>query len=327
LAILAALLVSISACGPSEPAVISESASHQGRENENGLPLFAAVLLGPGEKPKLVATTSIVADVVRNIGGDQIDLITLMPLGADPHTFEPTPRDVSAVSDAHALFANGAGLEAFLEPLLESADAQDKIVEVSRSIGLLEFGGERRPQNEHDHDSGDPHTWTNPKNVLVWVDNIKRALIALDPSNAGIYEANAEAYTAELVELDGWIREQVGQIPTEKRQLVTDHQFFAYFADAYGFTQVGAIVPAYSTVAEPSARELAELEDAIKELGAKAVFVGKTVNPSLGQRVAEDTGTRLVFLHTGSLTEPGGDADSYLVYMRRNVQAIVDALK
>ena len=135
------------------------------------------------------------------------------------------------------------------------------------------------------------------------------------------------AYRQELIDLDQWILEQVAQIPEANRELVTDHQLFIYFANRYGFEQIGAIVPGYSTLSEPSAQELAQLEDAIRELGVRAIFVGNTVNPALAQRVANDTGTKLVFLYTGSLTEATGPAPTYLDYMRFNVQAIVEALK
>ena len=127
--------------------------------------------------------------------------------------------------------------------------------------------------------------------------------------------------------MDAWIREQVAQIPPQNRKLVTDHLLFGYFAERYGFEQVGAIIPAYSTAAQPTAQEVAEIENAIRTLGVKAVFVGKTVNPALAQRVAEDTGIRLVGLYHGSLSEPGGEAATYLDYLRYNVTQIVNALK
>jgi len=318
--ILAALLFAVTSCNsPSATATLSQA------EHEHEMPELSPVSLGAGEKVDVVATTTIVADVVLNVGGDRIALTQLIPLGTDPHAFEPTPQDIAAVSRAHVVFANGAGLEEFLKPLLESAGAHDKTVEVSHGIALLEFGEEH--EDEHEHTGGDPHTWTDPHNVAVWVHNIEYTLSALDPANAEFYATNAEAYEEKLVELDGWVREQVAQIPEANRKIVTDHQLFGYLAHTYGFTQVGAIVPGYSTMAEPSAKELAALEDAIQALGVKAIFVGNTVNPNLAQRVAKDTGTQLVTLYTGSLTEKGGQAGTYLDYMRFNVNAIVQALK
>jgi len=127
--------------------------------------------------------------------------------------------------------------------------------------------------------------------------------------------------------MDAGIRQQVAQIPPENRKLVTDHQVFGYFAERDGFEQIGAIIPGYSTAAQPTAQEAAAIEDAIRGLGVKAVFVGKTVNPTLAQRVAEDTGIRLVGLYHGSLSEPGGEAGTYLDYLRYNVTQMVNALK
>jgi len=151
-------------------------------------------------------------------------------------------------------------------------------------------------------------------------------LSEIDPQNGDTYKANAQKYRDELVELDNWVLEETASVPEDNRKIVTDHLVFAYFCNAYDFQQVGAIIPGFSTVAEPSARELAQLESAINDLGVNAIFVGNTVNPGLAQRVAEDTGVQLVLLYTGSLSEPGGPADSYLKYMRYNTRAIVDAL-
>jgi len=162
--------------------------------------------------------------------------------------------------------------------------------------------------------------------VEGWVGTIEQTLRQADPANADTYTANASAYREELHELDAWIMEQVAQVPEAQRNLVTDHTAFGYFAHRYGFEQVGAVVPGYSTMAEPSAQELANLEDAINEYQVPAIFVGTTVNPALSERVAEDTGTQLVPLYTGSLSEAGGEADTYLKLMRYNTQAIVAAL-
>lgn len=286
---------------------------------------------GRGDKLRVVATTTIVGDVVAQVGGDAIDLTVLLPVGADPHVFDPSPQDMAKVADAGVIFANGAGLEAFLERLLENAGGNAEVVEVSEGIAFIEAAhheGEAEPAgDEHHHEGVDPHTWTDPNNVLRWVDNIEAALVLHDSAHAAAYKANADAYRAQLRELDAWVRVQVAAIPAENRKLVTDHATFAYFAQRYGFELVGAVVPGYSTAAQPSARDLADLEDRIRSYGVKAVFVGSTVNPALAQRVAEDTGIKLAFLYTGSLTAPGGEADSYLSYVKYNVGAIVEGLR
>lgn len=273
---------------------------------------------------RVVATTSIVGDVVSQVGGEFIDLALLLPLGSDPHSFDPAPQDMGMISNAALIFANGAGLEVFLDPLLQNAGASGRVVRVSDGITLLEGSDEH---GDGGHSGGDPHVWTDPNNVLVWTEVIAAALSELDPEHAGAYQENASRYQASLEDLDGWIRTQVSQIPEADRLLVTDHTVFTYFAARYGFEQVGAIVPGYSSMAEPSAQELARLEDAIKALAVKAIFVGDTVNPALSERVAADTGSSLVFIYTGSLSGPDGEAASYLDYMRYNVTAIVEALR
>jgi ABC-type Zn uptake system ZnuABC Zn-binding protein ZnuA len=292
----------------------------------------------PGnQKIKVVATTTIVGDVVAQVGGDAILLSVLLPVGSDPHTFDPTPQDVVTVAEADIVFANGVGLEAFLDPLLESAGATDRVVSVSEGIELIHPSEEHEHESaaeEHEHESAaeeqdgaDPHVWTDPNNITVWVQNIQTELIELDPAKADIYQANADQYERKLQELDSWVRGQVAQIPEANRKFVTDHTLFSYFSAEYGIKQIGAIITGYSTMAEPSAQELAQLEDAIQNLKVSTIFVGNTINPSLAERVSEDTNTQLVFIYTGSLSDNGGPADSYLDYIRYNVSTIVDALK
>ncbi len=179
----------------------------------------------------------------------------------------------------------------------------------------------------HEYEGADPHVWTDPNNVKVWVRNIESALSKADPDNAGLYTSNSDAYKSELEKLEAWIRSRVAAIPPEKRLIVTDHALLGYFAEQYGFRQVGAIVPAYSSLAEPTAQELARIEDSIASLDVRAVFVGKTVNPALAERLSHDTGVQLVFFYTGSLSEPSSEAGTYLDYMRYNTRAIVDALR
>ena len=301
------------------------------------------------KKLQVVATTTIVGDVVSQVGGELIELSVLLPVGTDPHGFDATPQDVAKLVESDIVFANGAGLEDFLESMIESAGAEDKVIYVSDGIKLIsgehhdeDEGEEHHDEDEgeehHDEDEGeehhdhghagnDPHTWFSPSNVMVWAHNISEALGKVDSGNSQTYIANEENYREELTELDAWIREQVAQIPEMNRNLVTDHSVFAYYGQEYGFTQVGALIPGYSTLAEPTAKELAQVEDAIEQLNVKAVFVGYTFNPALAERVTSDTGTQLVFVYTGSLSEPEGEASTYLNYMRYNTTAFVNALK
>lgn len=295
---------------------------------------------------KAVATTTLVGDVVKQVAGDSVELTILLPVGADPHGFDPSPADVAAVTDADVVFVNGLGLESFVEPMLVNAGGNARVVTVSDGIQTLAaphgHGDEEEHSHDddinaehedatqadtHDHEDADPHVWSDPINVTIWAQNIARSLSDLDPAGADTYRVNALSYQQALAELDTWITEQVARIPKQRRKLVTDHAVWGYFAQRYGFDQVGTIIPGYSTLSEPSAEELARLEDAVGELDVPAIFVGKTINPSLAERVAQDTGTRLFFVYTGSLSDPNGDAATYLDYMRANVNAIVEGLK
>jgi ABC-type Zn uptake system ZnuABC Zn-binding protein ZnuA len=281
----------------------------------------------PDGRLQVVATTSIVGDVVGNIGGELIELTVLVLPGGDPHTFEPRPQDIAAVSDAQVVFASGLGLEEALKGVLE-ANVKGTLVEVSDGLAVIPL----QDKDEHEgaqpeHGTGDPHTWMDPNNVIIWAGNIATALAEADPTNRATYQTNAESYIAELRELDAWIRQQVEQVPPKQRKLVSDHAVLGYFAAEYGFEQVGLVIPALSSSAAPSAQELAALVDAIRAQDVQAILVGTTVNPALSEQVANDTGAELVFIYTGSLSQPGGEASSYIQLMRYNVQTIVDTLK
>lgn len=280
-----------------------------------------------GRRLQVVATTPIVGDVVREIGGEAIDLVVLLQPGMDPHTFEPSPQDAARVARAAVIFAVGAGLEAFLEPLLRQAGGRARRVDLAEGIPLRPFEAGVEEEEHEAHGPMDPHVWLDPGNVITWTFTIERTLGELDPGHADLFRRNAEAYRAELKALDEWIQAQVASIPPERRLLVTEHQVFGYFAHRYGFTQAGVILPGVTTVAQPSAQEIARLEETIRAKGIRAIFVSSTVDPALARRIAEDTGARLVRLYVDSLSEPGGEADSYLKMMRYNVQAIVEALR
>lgn len=271
-------------------------------------------------KLKILATTSIVGDVVSQVGGNLIDLSLLMPVGTDPHDFQPRPQDAAAIIDAQIIFTNGAGLEAYLQPLLDSTGTAGKLVEVSAGITLLSLQGNSQL-------ALDPHTWMDPNNVILWTENISSALSAVDPSNAGKYKTNAEAYDTSLRNLDGWIHDEVAQIPLQNRLLVVDHAVLDYFAVRYGFLQEGTITGSFSSEAAPSAQELAALEDKIQQSGVKAIFVSEAVNQVLADQIAADTGIKAVWIYHATLSVPGGPAASYLEFMRYNVKAIVEALK
>jgi len=266
----------------------------------------------------VVASTQIVGDVVSSISGEQVDVTFLIPSGTDPHAYEPTPQDAVRLTEADLIFVNGFGLEQTLQHLL--VDQQAKVVNTSEGISPLTLV-------EEGESGSDPHVWMNPVNVEIWADNIAQALTEADPANAQIYRENSEAYKSEIELLDSWVADQVSQIPEENRKLVTDHESFGYFADHYGFEIVGAIIPSYSTLSEPSAGELAQLEAAINQFGVKAIFVGVSLNPTLADRIAQDTGVQLVSIYTESLSDKDGSAHTYLEMIHFDVESIVAALK
>lgn len=307
------------------------------------------VSLDDGRKLAVVATTTIAADVVSNVGGELIELTGLFPLGSDPHTYEATPSDYQTMANADVILINGLGLEEFLDPTFEQIAEDTPIISLSDGIELLEFGQqshEHDADHEHeedeldmeeaDHDDADtghsqtqgydPHVWFDPNNIVQWVENTVETFSALDPENAAAYRENGNAYIEQLQELDEWIRQETERISSKERELVTDHMAFSYFAARYDFDMIGAVIPAYSTSAQPSAQELAELIDTIQELDVQAIFVGTSANPSLSEQAADETGVKLLPLYTGSLSGSEGPASTYIDLMHYNVDAVVSGL-
>jgi zinc/manganese transport system substrate-binding protein/manganese/iron transport system substrate-binding protein len=274
----------------------------------------------------VVATTNLVADVAAQVAGDHAEVTTLLPVGADPHAFAATPQDLRTLNQADVIFINGLGLEEALLPVLENLDSGASVVSVNAGVTPLALG-EDQTGGEHHHEGIDPHTWFDVASVATWTDNVRQVLSTLDPANADAYAANAAAYAETLATLDEELRATVATLPREQRKLVTDHDEFGYFARAYDFDVIGAVIPALSTLAEPSAQELAALQEQIQAEGVPAIFVGTTINPDLEQQLAQDLGVELVTLYTASLSEPDGPAPSYVGLMRNTVRTIVTSLR
>jgi ABC-type Zn uptake system ZnuABC Zn-binding protein ZnuA len=273
-----------------------------------------------GRHLQVVASTSIIADVVDNIGGDNLELAVLIPRGTDPHAYQPTPGDLQALYGADLILLNGFNLEADLVDVL--SPVSEGVPVISLSDGL-----QARALNEGVYDKGiDPHVWFDPVLVSHWVDRIEQSLSRLDPAYAEEFKASASRYHDELSNLDQWIDEQVISIPAGQRKLVLDHLLLGYFADRYGFEMISALVPAFSSAAEASPRELAVLTEVILAEGVPAIFVGVDTNPNLAEQIAGDLGIEVIELYTGSLGPLGGPADSYLEMMQYNVLAIKQAL-
>ena len=287
-----------------------------------------------GGKTRVVVTTTFIGDVVANIAGDNVEITRLLAVGQNPHSYQPSPMDMVAVTEADLILVNGFGLEEFLEDLLSGSDTKAKVIVVSEGISPLMM--EQHPdEGNADHSDDDPmeavmgqdpHVWFDPNNILIWAQNITQLLAKEDPANESLYQTNFDKYQQQLLILDSWIREQISKIPEDQKELVTDHTNLGYFAHEYGLVQIGAVIPALTTEAETSGMELAELIDSIREYQAGAIFVGVDFDPSLAQRVADETGVQLVPLYFGSLSD-GGPAGTYLSFMRYNVSAIVEALQ
>lgn len=263
-----------------------------------------------------VATTPIVADVVRAIADDVVPVVALVPPDTDPHSFELSPQDLQLLISAPVVFINGAGLEKDLEQLLSLPEIQPKVVDLSLGLPLRKRGQE-----------WDPHVWLDPTLVFSWTEKIVSALSTIVPESADFFAARGEKFRAELLALDEWIKEEVEKIPKERRLLVTDHFALGYFAARYGFREVGAIVPSESSLAEPSAWELAELVREVRNLQVPAIFVSPTFNRSLAERLAAETGAKVVTIYFGTLSGPDGPASDYLSLLRELTRRIVEALK
>jgi len=264
----------------------------------------------------VLAVETFLADIAQQVAGSRLAVRALMPAGVDPHSYEPTPRDVAAVAESRALIVNGAGMESFLQKLLASAGGERRLIEASAGLEPRTSGNEV-----------DPHFFLAPLHVVRYVENIRDGLTAIDPAGSSLYTANAAAYSSKLRELDAWIRSQVAGIPAADRLLVTNHESLGYFAEAYGFTVVGTVLPGVSTDASPSARQLAGLIDALRATGTKAVFLESGTDPKLARQVAQEAGIRVITeLYTHSLTDAGGPAPSYIQMMEYDVKTIVSAL-
>jgi ABC-type Zn uptake system ZnuABC Zn-binding protein ZnuA len=270
---------------------------------------------------KVTAVENFLADIARNIAGDRIAVQTLIPFGVEPHEFDPSPRDMVTVSESDLLIVNGGGLEGWLDSALRNIGGT-RIV-VTASAGLPSRTGTGPSSSDID-----PHYWLNPLLVKTYAANIRDGLIQVDPDGESEYRRNAGAYADKLDELDRWIESQVGLIPADQRVLVTNHESLGYFADRYGFTILGTILPGVSPDAQPTASQISDLIDAIRSSGAKAIFLETGVNTQIADQIAQETGCQVVTsLYTHSLTPPGGIASTYLEMMRYDVGILVEALR
>lgn len=482
----AAILV-MTACAPAATEMAAPTAAVE--PVETALPAGASESAEEAPTPavlqsglRVLASTTFLADITRNITGDRAEVEALLPIGADPHGYQAVPSDVAKIAESNVLILNGVEYEHFIEPLLENTGGERVVVEASAGLDVMQMAEEegedhspeahavelceqldgksadhevtagldaasavelhshseegaaeeehehereittvkltsqadgtfagyllfdseeeqgyafsspagtiavldkdgnaqevgqnleidcsgmtvgqvyKLPAGEyvvylsgyaaesipfsaapmhahshegeeghtHNHEAGDPHMWLDPTRVITYVDNIRAGLTEADPAGADVYQANADAYVAQLSELDQWIAEQVQSIPAEKRMLVTNHEALGYFAARYGFEVVGAVIPSLSTEASPSAQQMAELVEQINAVHAPAIFLGEAENPNLAHQIAEDTGLQVVDdLYLETLTD-GDPAPTYIEMMKYDVSRMVEVLK
>ncbi len=270
--------------------------------------------------PQVVATSTILADLTAEVGGDEIELISILQPGDDPHIYEPVPRDTVALEEADLILYNGYQLEPALIRLIEGVGAQVPRFAVGEVVEplALDYEGQRVP---------DPHVWGDAENAIAMVAAIRDQLITLSPADADLFTANAADLIAQLQALDAWITAQIATIPPEHRQLVTTHDAFAYYVAAYDLTMLGTLI-GISTEEQPSAQTVKTLSDAIRAAGVPAIFAETTINDSLIQAVATEAQVTLADqpLYSDSIGAPGSNGDSYIKMLVANTEAIATAL-
>jgi zinc/manganese transport system substrate-binding protein len=295
--------------------------------------MFGGPVAGAAEKLRVVASFSILADMVANVGGGRVAITTLVRPDADAHVYEPSPADARAVAEAALVFVNGLGFEGWLKRLVTASGYAGPVVVASDGVAGLAapeehaegHDGTDADPDEHEGGATDPHAWQDLANARIYVENIRVALIEADPGGADVYSANAAAYLAQIDELEKWVRAELGELPEDRRTIVTSHDAFGYFAAAY---DLRFVAPAgLSTDAEPSAAAVAALIRQLKEQSIRAVFLENISNPRLLEQIGRESGAVVGgTLYSDALSRRGGPADSYLKMFRYNVGQIKDAL-
>jgi len=279
------------------------------------LGLIAAI--GPAraqDRLNVVASFSILGDLVRNVGGEAVNVTTLVGPDGDAHVYVPTPADAKTISAARLVFVNGLGLEGWLPRLVASAGNKAAIVTATAGITPLTLGAD-----------ADPHAWQSPLNARIYVANIRDALAAADPADAATFRKNAEAYLAKLDALDREVREAIAKIPPARRKVISTHRAFGYFAAAYGVEFIAPL--GVSTESEASARDIAAIITQIRAAKIPAVFLENISDPRLIRQIAAETGARVGgTLYSDSLTGEKGDSPTYIEMVRHNIKALTSAL-
>ncbi len=276
------------------------------------------------DKISVVATFSILGDFVKNVGGDSVNLTTLVGPNSDTHVYTPAPVDAQKIANAKLVIVNGLGLEGWLPRLIQSSGGKATMVVASKGVAARRVAAGAAGADERGGEA-DPHAWQSVPNAKIYVANIRDALIAADPAGTEIYRANAKAYLEKLDALDREVRDMVAKIPPDRRHVISTHDAFGYFAAAYG---IAFIAPqGVSTEAEPSARDIASIITQVKKQQIPAVFLENISDPRMMQRIAAETGAKIGgTLYSDSLTEENGDAPTYIDMVRHNIRALTSAL-
>ncbi len=265
-----------------------------------------------------VATTTQVGDFVREVGGERVEVRQILQPSSDPHGYEPRPSDAAAVADAEIVFRSGGDLDDWLDDLIENAGGDAKTVTLSDAVEAP--GGGR----EEDRD---PHWWQDPRKTRLAVAAIAAELAEVDPAARQRYRERARAYSSRLTRLDRGVAACVARIPERRRRLVTTHDALGHYADRYGITVVGALIPSLSTAAQPSAGDTQRLVDQIEELDVEAIFPESSIDPELERAVARETGADVGRrLWADTLGPEGSDGETYVESIQSNTAALVDGL-
>jgi zinc/manganese transport system substrate-binding protein len=274
----------------------------------------------------VVAANVIIADLVREVGGDAVRISCLARSGADLHDFEPQATDVRLLADAGIVVLNGLGLEPWIDKLVRNSGFHGRVIEACDGIDVITERNHSAHDGRHEHDhAADPHAWHEPASARIYARNIRNALTSAAPGSADQFAAGEAQFLAKLDRIDSWARDAFAMVPSEHRRFVTSHDSLAYLGRAYGIEIIS--VNGIAASAEPSAKRVAAIIDLIRASGVRAVFVDSAENPALMQRIASDTGVRIGgSLLTDGLDAPGTDADTYLGMMERNLRRILDSL-
>ncbi|MFG1245794.1 metal ABC transporter solute-binding protein, Zn/Mn family [Xanthobacter flavus] len=307
-----------------------------------GLPMAGPALAqAPAQKMPVVASFSILGDFVKQVGGDRVAVTTIVGPNGDAHVYQPTPADAKAVAAAKVVFVNGLGFEGWMDRLIKASGTKAPIVVATKGItprtGFVDHDDDEKPKGKgkdkhdhakeggHDHGGIDPHAWQSIANAKIYVANVRDGLIAADPDGRDAYTANAAAYTAKLDALEAEVKSSMAKIPADQRRIITSHDAFGYFGEAYGLTLIAP--EGVSTESEASAKDVGRIIRQIKAQKIPAVFVENVTDPRLIQRIAKESGAKVGgTLYSDALSDDKGPASTYIDMMHSNVRELSTAL-